>query len=42
MLPDFESYQDPVAYFNAKDLAEEGGAFGPPDGKGVERPGRAW
>ena len=27
LLPDFESYQDPVAYFNAKDLAEEGGAL---------------
>lgn len=27
MLPDFESYQDPVAYFNAKDLAEEGGGL---------------
>jgi len=25
MLPSFESYKDPVAYFNAKDLAEEGG-----------------
>lgn len=25
MLPSFESYKDPAAYFNAKDLAEEGG-----------------
>jgi serine phosphatase RsbU (regulator of sigma subunit)/HAMP domain-containing protein len=25
LLPTFESYQDPVAYFNAKDIAEEGG-----------------
>lgn len=25
MLPTFESYKDPVAYFNARDLAEEGG-----------------
>ncbi len=27
MLPGFESYKDPVAYFNARDLAEEGGAL---------------
>lgn len=27
MLPSFESYKDPVAYFNARDLAEEGGAL---------------
>lgn len=27
MLPTFESYKDPVAYFNARDLAEEGGAL---------------
>lgn len=27
LLPSFESYQDPVAYFNAKDLAEEGGGL---------------
>ncbi|MEO8733614.1 MAG: hypothetical protein ABI373_04730, partial [Flavobacteriales bacterium] len=25
LLPSFESYKDPVAFFNAKDLAEEGG-----------------
>ena len=25
VLPTFESYKDPVAYFNARDLAEEGG-----------------
>src|SRR5690606_5327490 len=25
MLPTFESYKDPVAYFNARDMAEEGG-----------------
>ena len=27
MLPTFESYKDPVAYFNARDLAEEGGTL---------------
>ncbi|MBP8822031.1 MAG: SpoIIE family protein phosphatase [Flavobacteriales bacterium] len=27
MLPGFESYKDPVAYFNARDLAEEGGSL---------------
>ena len=27
MLPTFESYKDPVAYFNARDLAEEGGSL---------------
>lgn len=27
MLPTFESYKDPVAYFKARDLAEEGGAL---------------
>ncbi len=27
MLPTFESYKDPVAYFNARDLAEEGGVL---------------
>ncbi|MCC6838983.1 MAG: SpoIIE family protein phosphatase [Flavobacteriales bacterium] len=27
MLPSFDSYKDPVAYFNARDLAEEGGAL---------------
>ena len=27
LLPTFESYQDPVAYFNAKDIAEEGGGL---------------
>ncbi|HRN35923.1 MAG TPA: SpoIIE family protein phosphatase [Flavobacteriales bacterium] len=27
MLPTFESYKDPVAYFNASDRAEEGGAL---------------
>ena len=27
MLPIFESYKDPVAYFNARDLAEEGGVL---------------
>lgn len=27
MLPTFESYKDPVAYFKARDLAEEGGTL---------------
>lgn len=27
MLPSFESYKDPVAYFNARTLAEEGGVL---------------
>ena len=27
MLPSFESYKNPVAYFNARDIAEEGGAL---------------
>lgn len=27
MLPSFESYKDPVAYFKARDLAEEGGVL---------------
>ncbi len=33
MLPTFESYKDPVAYFKARDLAEEGGALDQQTGK---------